>query len=185
MSAARLFVALDLPVAVRDDLARWGAACAVRDAALRAVRPEGLHVTLHFLGTREDVEIPGLASALASCAGGLAGVTGALTGALWLAPRRPHVLTCAVQDASGAMAALHGALGPALAAAAEGWTPERRALRPHVTVARVRRGERPRVGAEPPAPAGTFHCPSATLYRSILGAGPARYEALERVPLGA
>lgn len=183
MSAARLFVALDLPVAIRDDLARWGAACAVRDSALRAVRPEGLHLTLHFLGAREESEIPGLARALAACADGLAGVTGTLEGALWLAPRRPHVLTCAVEDVSGAMGALHEALGPALADTAEGWIPERRALRPHVTVARVRRGERPRVGDEPGAPDGSFACPSATLYRSILGAGGARYEALERIPL--
>ena len=48
----RLFVALDLPEAVRDGLAAWGRAELV-DPALRPTRPESLHVTLVFLGDRE------------------------------------------------------------------------------------------------------------------------------------
>ncbi len=185
MSDPRLFVALELPPAVLEALARWGAGCAASDAALRAVRPEGLHLTLHFLGTRPEGELAGLAATVASCPVPAEPVTGRLTGALWLAPRRPHVLTCAVEDVSGAMAALHAALGDALAAAASGWIAERRPLRPHVTVARVRRGQRPRTDAAPSAPAGAFACPSLTLFRSHLEPGGARYEALERVALAA
>lgn len=185
MSGARLFVALELPDGVRADLARWGAACAAGDPALRAVRPEGLHLTLHFLGTRPEAEIPALATALRAVAGDGPAVAGRFAGALWLAPRRPHVLTCAIEDVSGAMAGLHTALGPALSAATDGWTPERRALRPHVTVARVRRGARPRPGSEPAPPPGAFACPAVTLLRSSLSPSGARYDALERLPLPA
>ena len=64
----------------------------------------------------------------------------ALGGALWLAPRRPHVLTVAVEDADGALAALQARVVEALAEAAGRDEPERRPFRPHVTVARVRRG---------------------------------------------
>ena len=56
--------------------------------------------------------------------------------------------------------------------------------RPHVTVARVRRGAAPRQRGLPDAPSASFAGEAVTLYRSWLGGGPARYEALERVPLG-
>jgi len=58
---------------------------------------------------------------------------------------------------------------------------EGRRFRPHVTVARVRGRLRP---FELPAPPSLeFHPPSVTLYRSVLGRGPATYEAMASVPL--
>jgi 2'-5' RNA ligase len=180
VSGARLFVALELPEEVRAALAGWGRACAGCDPALRALAPEALHLTVHFLGERPEAEIPALAAAVAQAASGAGPWRGALAGALWLAPRRPHVLTCAVRDDGGALAALHAALVPVLGRAAPGWAPERRALRPHVTVARVRRGERPRTGSEPPAPQAAFSFPALALLRSHLGPGGARYETLTR-----
>ena len=47
----RMFVALDLPETVREDIAAWGEA-ELADPALRPVPPESLHVTLAFLGNR-------------------------------------------------------------------------------------------------------------------------------------
>jgi 2'-5' RNA ligase len=102
---------------------------------------------------------------------------------LWLAPRRPHVLACGLREQSGALSRLHEALGEALAGACEDWLPDRRALRPHVTVARVRRGARPAIASVPPAPQLRFSPPALVLMRSRLGPGGARYEALERRPL--
>lgn len=57
---ARLFVALDLPEQVRDGIARWQSE-ALGDPALRRMGPEGLHVTLCFIGQRPvaDVELAG------------------------------------------------------------------------------------------------------------------------------
>ena len=57
-----------------------------------------------------------------------------------------------------------------------------RPFRPHVTVARVRRGPRPSRDLPDP-PRATFAGEAVTLFRSHLGRGPARYEALERVEL--
>ena len=65
----------------------------------------------------------------------------ALGDALWLAPRRPHVLTVEVADATGALLALQERVVAALVEAV-GYEPDRRRFRPHVTVARVRRGAR-------------------------------------------
>src|ERR1700710_3216139 len=57
----RVFVALDLPEAVRDGLAAWGRAELV-DPALRPTRPESLHVTRVSLGSREPAEVEEIAA---------------------------------------------------------------------------------------------------------------------------
>jgi 2'-5' RNA ligase len=178
--SARLFAALDLPAAVRAKLAEFGRGAAADDFALRAVGPDALHVTLAFLGHRPLDDIEPARAAVAAAAAPVPGLS--LGDPLWLSPRRPHVLTIAVDDGEGALARLHAAVVEALADAV-GFVPERRAFRPHVTVARVRRGAVPRRGGLPEAPRADFAGEAVTLYRSWLGGGPARYEPLERVAL--
>jgi len=54
---ARLFVALDLPEDAREALAAWGRKVASPDGAerrLRLVPADALHVTLCFLGWRDE-----------------------------------------------------------------------------------------------------------------------------------
>jgi len=192
-ASARLFVALDLPAPVRETLLRWRAPLlAASPDALRPVPAEALHVTLCFLGSRPLAAVDAIAAAvLAACraaAGG--GDAGALPGALalgaplWLPRRRPHALAVAVDDGDGALGALQRTL--ALALAGGGWLrAEQRPFLPHVTVARVRRGGDPRALARRPLdgpPAAPFTGAAVTLYRSRLGGGGARYEALARVP---
>ncbi len=177
----RLFTALELPAQARGALAAWAGAAVAHDPALRAVGEEALHVTLHFLGERPANELPGLRAAVAGAPEAAVALTG--TGTLWLAPRRPHVLTCGLESPGPALAALHRALGEALEAAAGGWSPDERPLRPHVTVARVRRGGRPRQDGAPAAP--ELHCSACAvvLQQSVLSPSGARYETLERRPL--
>src|ERR1700755_70894 len=57
----RVFIALDLPDHVRAGLTAWGKAELV-DPALRPTRPESLHVTLVFLGNREQAEVEEIAA---------------------------------------------------------------------------------------------------------------------------
>jgi RNA 2',3'-cyclic 3'-phosphodiesterase len=177
---ARLFVALELPAAVRSELASFGCAAAERDDALRPVGQEALHLTLAFLGHRPENEVDAARAAVRAAKGVAAAL--ALGAPLWLAPRRPHVLTVALQDGDGTLAALRGDVVVRLSAAL-GWASEGRPFRPHVTVARVRRGARPRMRDLPDAPTARFAGEAVVLYRSHLGGGPARYEALERVVL--
>jgi 2'-5' RNA ligase len=179
--SARLFAALDLPAAVREALGAFGHAAAADDFALRAVGHDALHVTLAFLGHRPLDDIEPARDAVRAVAAPVPEL--ALGDALWLAPRRPHVLTVEVEDPTGALGRLQAAVSGALAEAV-GFEPERRRFRPHVTVARVRRGTAPRRGGLPDAPRATFAGEALTLYRSWLGGrGPARYEPLERVGL--
>ena len=172
----RLFAAADIPDDVRLPLAAWGAACAEVCGELRPVTEERLHLTLVFLGSRPDEEGEELGSLVVRCADGPVDV--ALGDVLWLAPRRPHVLTMALHDASGALAALQARVADALG------VHEDRPFRPHVTVARVRKGAqiRPSEVKLPPAPSGSFGLEALALYRSRLGPKP-RYEALAKVPL--
>jgi 2'-5' RNA ligase len=180
--SARLFAALELPSPVRSKLAAFGGAAADDDFALRPVRDDALHVTLAFLGHRPLDDIEPASEAVRS-AGADAGMLDLELGEpLWLAPRRPHVLTVEVVDRTGALLALQERVVEQLVDAVE-FQPERRRFRPHVTVARVRHGARPRQRGLPEAPEASFAGEAVTLFRSYLGGGPARYEAVERVAL--
>ena len=179
--SARLFAALEVPVDVRGTLAEFGRAAAREDFALRAVGEATMHLTLAFLGHRALDEVDPAGDAIAGLSAPAPRLE--LGDALWLAPRRPHVLTVAVGDPDGALEALHAAVLAHLTEALPGWTPEQRPLRPHVTVARVRRGAQPRTTGLPAAPTGTWTSGSVVLFRSHLGGGPARHEALARAEL--
>jgi RNA 2',3'-cyclic 3'-phosphodiesterase len=181
--SARLFVALELPADVRAGLAAFGRAAAENDRALRPSRQDALHLTLAFLGHRALDEVEPARAVVRSVAGSPAPVL-TLAGALWLSPRRPHVLTVALEDAGGALGALQATMVERLAGALP-WQPEARPFRAHVTVARVRREWRPRVDELPQAPQASFTARAVVLFRSHLGGGgPSRYEALERADLG-
>lgn len=177
----RLFVALEPPADVREALAAWARDAVGEDPQLRLVAADALHLTLAFLGERPDADVGLLAPALARALSGVAPPRDAHALApLWLAPRRPHVLTVAVADPSGRLGALQERVAGACADAV-GWEPEARAFRPHVTVARVRRNERtrPRELAELPAAAqAPWATGGVTLLRSVPGRGAAQYESL-------
>ena len=173
---ARLFAALELPPAVRADLAAFGSEAAAVDPGLRAVSEEALHLTLAFLGHRDPADIEPAAEAVRGVRSSAPAL--ALGDALWLAPRRPHVLAVAL---TGTLAPLHAQVVERLAAALD-WEPEARPFRPHVTVARVRRGARPSRDL-PELPRAAFAGEAVVLFRSHLGRGPARYESLARASL--
>src|ERR687887_1322467 len=105
----RLFAALELPAPVRAAVAAWAHATVGEDRRLRLVREESLHVTLVFLGERDDP-----APAAAALTAALEPVPPApplsVTDPLWLAPRRPHVLTLALGDPSGGLERIHAAV---------------------------------------------------------------------------
>jgi 2'-5' RNA ligase len=179
---ARLFVALDLPAEVRGALSGWAREHAGGVARLRLVDPASLHVTLCFLGSCPAAEAEAIAAACRAAVSGLAAPALVIGDALWLPPRRPRVLTVTLGDDGGRLAVVQSALARALVAGGS-YEPESRPFRAHVTVARVQHEGRPR-GIELPAPAPVrFTAGRVTLYRSRLGAGPARYEALAGVSL--
>jgi RNA 2',3'-cyclic 3'-phosphodiesterase len=178
--SARLFAALELPGEVRAELARWRDGVLAQVEGLRAVREEGLHVTLVFLGHRPEEDVPAIGEAVTEA---VAPVGEMVVGAsAWLPPRRPRVLAVDLENPDGSCAALQARVSEALVRVA-GYEPEQRPFRAHVTVARVRGRERVRpVELEPPA-ALRFTPSALVLYRSRLERGGARYEPVVRVAL--
>jgi RNA 2',3'-cyclic 3'-phosphodiesterase len=189
-ATARLFVAIDPPAAMREQLAAWArlavAAMGARGRAsvpqgVRLLGPETMHLTLCFIGSRPVGEIGQIAVALEA----LEAHCGRLSvGApLWLPPRDPRSLALAVHDRDGELAALNRAVQSALAGAID-WQPERRRFRAHVTVARLgrvrARDRRAPAGeqAPPATPQLSFVPAEVVLYRSWLAPAGASYEAL-------
>jgi 2'-5' RNA ligase len=177
----RLFTALELPVPVRAELARWSVGVAAATPGLRPLNEADLHVTLCFLGAQPESAVPQIASACASLSERHAAPL-RLAAPLWLPRRAPRVLAVALDDLEGKLTAAQAQLSATLASG--GWyVPERRRFLAHVTVARVRRGSHVRASPLAAPAALELRGRRVTLYRSHLGPAGARYEALATVSL--
>jgi RNA 2',3'-cyclic 3'-phosphodiesterase len=141
---------------------------------------ERLHVTLAFLGERPDEEAEAIVAALPGPP--LSPVPLRIGAPAWLPPRRPGVLAVDLDDPQGACARLRAAVSASLVDLGV-FTPERRAFRPHVTVARVRSGARVDKQLPEVSDRMTFTAAALTLYRSRLSPKGASYLALARTPL--
>jgi RNA 2',3'-cyclic 3'-phosphodiesterase len=173
---ARLFVALDLPDAVRDGLAAWGRRALV-DPALRPVPAENLHITLAFLGFRPEKEIERVAARVAECVAPAPPVE--LRDPV---PRPPHgrARLFALPAVSPRAEQIRARLSEVLAKERL-YEPEKRPYWPHLTVARVRpEGPPERL---PEALREPFHGVRMTFYRSELKPSGARYVPLAQFEL--
>jgi RNA 2',3'-cyclic 3'-phosphodiesterase len=100
-------------------------------------------------------------------------------------PRHPRLFALDLSDEDGRATALQAAASAALESG--GWyRPEKRPFWPHVTLARVKRGERraPPMPDQPPPPPEPFDAATVTLYRSTLRPQGALYEPLARTVAG-
>jgi RNA 2',3'-cyclic 3'-phosphodiesterase len=178
---ARMFLALDLPEDARDRLADWRDELLDGRRDLRPVGPEALHVTLVFLGWQDESAAERIAEAAFGALPEGPSPRLAATGVRPVPPKRTRLFALDLDDAGGRATALQGAISDALGAG--GWyRPEKRPFWPHITLARVKRGER-RVAPPPESPAppaDAFDAGVVTLYRSTLRPQGALYEPLAR-----
>jgi RNA 2',3'-cyclic 3'-phosphodiesterase len=184
----RMFVAVDLPEGVREDIAEWGEA-ALADPALRRVPPQSLHVTLAFLGNRPLSDVERIEEAMEAVAGiplflELGGPVGRPSRG------RPRAIALPVTFPRPVVA--RQAELAEILAFERLYEPEKRPFWPHVTVARARAeggGSRRPMGVEiPSGPAptervGFFNAVRISLYRSELKPSGARYVPLAQVEL--
>jgi 2'-5' RNA ligase len=178
----RLFVALELPDAVRTAIATWGKRAFGSDDRLRLVGADALHVTLAFLGWRD----PDTTARIADVAlGGVSDLPLPLLTPIataGLPVRRPRVVALDLHDRHDGATAIQSHVVERLTGAAL-YEPERRTFRPHLTVARVRGKANVRLGALPDPPDEPLRPAGVVLYRSDLSPGGARYTPLIRAPL--
>ena len=178
-----MFVALDLPGGAREELAAWRDRLTAGRGDLRPVAAEALHVTMVFLGWQDESAAEAISAAAFGVAGGIAAPVLRAGEVRGLPPRNPRLFALDLQDKAGRASELAGALSDALEAG--GWyRREKRPFWPHLTLARVKRGERRVDGLTgPEAPDAPFQAAQLTLYRSTLRPQGALYEPLGRASL--
>ncbi len=178
----RLFVAVQVPLAVRDAVEEAVAPWHELFPRAKWVPKQNQHVTLKFLGSTwprlvdwvQD-QVGAVALAHAPFRVGASGL-GAFPSS-----RRARVLWAGLDDAEGRMAAIAGELERALAAEFE---PERRGFTAHLTVARFEPQvpleglEEARLDTDP------FEVERLVLFRSHLKRPAPVYEPLRDFPLG-
>jgi len=180
-----MFVALDPPEDARAALTAWRDSLVEGRRDLRPVGPEALHVTLVFLGWQDEAAAEAIATATFDALGE-ARVPRLSAGAVRrLPPRDPRLFALDLEDEGARAVALQAAVSDALEAG-RWYRPEKRPFWPHVTLARVKRGERrvPPLAEAPPPPPEAWSPAALTLYRSTLRPQGALYEALARRELG-
>ncbi len=185
----RLFVALDLTDAVRAAIAELLAGLKPTTGAVRWVRPEGLHLTLKFIGHLGEESLPSLREALVQ-ARTSEPVEMEFHGlGCFPNPRSPRVFWVGMRgnDALFDLARqIEAALEPL------GIARERRAYAPHLTLGRFKSGPgkktdarglrrlQEKIAALPSVDFGHVRCEEFFLYQSKLSPKGAQYSKLDQ-----
>jgi 2'-5' RNA ligase len=154
----------------------------------RWVRVDGLHLTLRFLGATPDERQAELAAALRAAAHETPPFPISLNGGgAFPNLSQPRVLWIGITQGATELGSLADALSGELRRL--GWPPEDRPFQPHLTLARTDgvpgAGDRAQRLAELAADLrASWQGDRLVLYRSVLGRGPARYEAVHEASLG-
>ncbi len=133
----RLFIAIEIPEeikrgisAIQEQLRRSGA-----DATW--TRPEGIHLTLKFLGEVAEAKVPDIKNAMTGAVQGIAGFRLEAAGAgAFPNNKSPRVLWLGVRGDVERLAALQSMVEGAMVKL--GFDPDDRAFSPHLTLARIK-----------------------------------------------
>ncbi len=185
----RLFVAVDLSEAAREDIAaeqrRIAEALSGSSRALRLVKPAQMHLTLLFLGEVHEARVPALVESMTVDAG-VAAFDLAFAGVGVFPPHgAPRVLWTGVTHGAEPLARLQSEI--AARARALGIKSDDRAFHAHLTLGRWREprsSDRARiVAASQHGVIARVHVDRATLYQSRLSSAGPTYTTLARVNL--
>jgi 2'-5' RNA ligase len=182
----RLFLALELPAASRTELDALSRRLATSFRDWKWVPTDNLHLTLRFLGEVDAERDRAARPAWRRTAAAARPVRLRLRGlGSFPGRRRPSVLWVGLEEQGPAAGGLpHLAQALELAARAQGFAPQERAFRPHLTLARGTPHGRQVAPSEPFESEHPFEVREVVLFQSRLGPGGAKYTALERYALG-
>jgi RNA 2',3'-cyclic 3'-phosphodiesterase len=188
----RLFVAIFPPLEIARGLAEAGRDLLGRElspGAVAWIRPEQIHLTLHFLGSVERGRVEGIERAVeTACRRGEPCLLRARGLGCFPSPSRARVVWAGLGGAAEVLGELKHALDESLARL--GHAPEKRPFHPHLTVGRVKMlksGDRRHLAATLPqwcdTDFGDWTVERVDLMQSVLLPTGAEYGRVQSFPL--
>jgi 2'-5' RNA ligase len=187
MENIRSFIAIEIPEALRQKLRDLLRQLRGTGADVKWVRPEGIHVTLKFLGAVDPETLDAISQALRPVVGRFdpfdlkaQGIGG------FPASRNPRVIWAGLTEAEGAASRLQREIDAT--AAGLGFPSEDRPFKPHLTLGRVRspKGKTSltqMIEGNAHLGLGSFRVEQVVLFRSDLRPEGAVYSRLQEFPL--
>lgn len=137
MEGVRSFIAIDIPPSLRHLLENLQSDLKKADVDVRWVRPEGIHLTLKFLGSIEKKEVEKISQILESLAAEWRPFELNFHGmGCFPGLRAPRVVWVGLNRGGESIRSLQHAIEERLAE--EGFAREERSFTPHLTIGRVR-----------------------------------------------
>lgn len=192
LQTIRLFIAIDLTAEIRQSLLAVQANLRrqLPPKAVRWTNPDGIHLTLKFLGDTPADRVEAIAQALTAAAGSFAPFRFTVAGfGCFPSPRRANVLWVGVPEVPKELAGLQRATDLQLTRL--GYDKETRPFSPHLTLGRVDKSissaDREKLAAviarTEVGVLGTVPVSQVILFQSDLRPGGAVYKALARADL--
>lgn len=180
----RAFIAIDLPDSIRQTFAREQKRFRVVCRDARWTRPEGIHLTLKFLGQISDAKAGQVVKALQSMERFNSFTVRVQGFGFFPDAKRPKVFWAGL-DAPEDLAHLAGEVESAMASL--GFPRENRAFKPHLTLARFKipqpqPGLQSLLNREEEALLGSFAVSDFFLWESKLSPQGAEYRQVARLP---
>ena len=187
MAGWRSFFAVELSAEIAVGVRKIQGALKERATGVRWVRPEGIHLTLKFLGEVEPDRIEGIVHKAEEVIQGVNPFSVRIRGGGGFpAAKNPRVIWIGVEDHSGMLKQLQTRIEAGMAEL--GFTQEKRGFTPHLTVGRLRSGKGSKTVAQAidaikTSDLGSMEVREIILFRSLLMPAGAVYTKLHSFPL--
>jgi 2'-5' RNA ligase len=185
----RSFFAVELSAEIAAGVRKIQGVLEERATGVRWVRPEGIHLTLKFLGEVEQDRIEAIARKAEGAIQGVGPFTVEIRGGGGFpTAKNPRVIWIGVEDHSGMLKHLQTRIETGMAEL--GFTQEKRGFTPHLTVGRLRSGKGSKTVAQAidaikTSDLGSLEVREIILFRSHLKPTGAEYTKLDSFPLEA
>lgn len=177
----RTFVAIEIPDAIKTAIGTAVAGLREKNRGVRWVKPEGLHITLKFLGDVHEETVAPLSADLDGAAAASRPLSLSMAGfGAFPGLRRPRVVWLGLKGDVAELAALARSIDGVCAR--YGIAEERRPFSGHITLGRLKTPSVVDLGIG--SVTGMFMASEVLLYRSVLSPGGAQYTVLHRSRLG-
>jgi 2'-5' RNA ligase len=183
----RAFIAIELSREIAEGVRRIQAGLRERTKDVRWVRPEGIHLTLKFLGDVDPDRIEGIASQAEEDVKTIGPFTVGVRGCGGFPQDRyPRVIWIGVVDPNDALKELQARVEQGMEGM--GFAREERVYTPHLTIGRLRSGKgkgkvAQALEAMKACDLGTMEVREICLFRSLLKPTGAEYTNLKIIPL--